>query len=72
MVPRAGGAGGVGAGEVRHNHLALLLDSVGGNCAAEENQLIIRVRGEEEDIRLLFRRLPPSQANRPQKAQTGR
>ena len=57
-IEQLGGAGGVGAAEVRHNHLALLLDSVGGNRAAEENQLIIRVRGEEENIRLLFRRLP--------------
>lgn len=74
-IEQLGGAGGVGAGEVRHNHLALLLDSVGGNCAAEENQLIIRVRGEEEDIlpSLPSAAIPaPSQANRPQKAQTGR
>ena len=57
-VEQLGGAGGVGAGVISHHHIALTLGGVGGNRAAEEDQLIVRVGGDEHELRLFAGGLP--------------
>ena len=57
-VQRLASAGRIAPGKIGHHDPLPLFRRVGRNRAAQEDQLIVRMRGEEQNIRLFLRRFP--------------
>ena len=57
-IQQLGAAGRVGIAHVGHDDVLLQLACVGRDAAAEEDQLVIRVRGDEEHVRRALEGLP--------------
>ena len=57
-VEQLAAAGGVGIGHAGNNDIVAAFYGIGWNRAAEEQQLVARMRGEQKQIRLVRRRLP--------------